>query len=37
MLAAGMAFGFHEPAEKELPVMIHYMGNTLVRRFLSGR
>jgi MFS family permease len=37
MLAALMALGFHEPAEKELPVMIHYMGNTLVRRFLTGR
>jgi MFS family permease len=37
MLAAAMAFGFHEPAEKELPVMIHYMGNSIIKRILAGR
>jgi len=37
ILAAFMMFRFHEPREKDLPSVIQYMGDSLSKRFSSGR
>jgi MFS family permease len=37
ILAACMALGFHEPAEKDLPAMIQFMSGTVIKQFLDQK
>jgi len=37
LLTAGLSLTFHEPKEKSVPIMMHFMGYTVLKKLSTGR